>query len=81
MENNIFAAFHFNGEWLHHPPARSFSIAGVHIHMPAPETARTVIRKAASPHKKTALFAGKVLFYSLEILNHYFLSTPQEHAK
>jgi len=44
--------------------------------MLAPQALRAVVRVAASAHKESAPFAGKVLFGALEFSSHHYLAAP-----
>lgn len=53
--------------WLHHSPTPRSAIAGIHIHMLAPETSRTVVGVSVPPHAPITVFAYKVFYRSFEI--------------
>lgn len=64
MRESVRATLCFYGDGLHKPAALFGAVAGVHIHMLAPEALRAVVRVARALHARAALLADKVLFCS-----------------
>lgn len=70
MRDCMLTALCFYADWLHKPFAQLLPIAGLYIHMLAPEALRAVVCVAVALHLCAALLAGEVFSCASE--SHYF---------
>lgn len=62
MENRVRSALEFCTHGFHEPAAGGAPVAGINVHMLAPETLRAVVGVAGTAYTKTALLAGEIFF-------------------
>jgi len=71
QDGRLAAVPDLQSDRLHQSAAVGQPVAGIDVHMSAPETARAVIGVAVALHEDSASGAGEVLLGSLEFLGRH----------